>query len=167
MNLKTLFDRQRDLDQNIIESKKLIPSTLFSRKILALLVELGEGINEWGAFKFWSNDQIPRRDELLEEIVDFLHFILSLGIEYKYEILAINCIAIPVENDFETDITNSFIMLYHRITLFYITRSATNYCYVFQSLVDLIHDIGFKWEEVEEAYENKNRINHLRQAEGY
>ena len=31
-----------------------------SKKILALMVELGELANEWRGFKFWSNDKNPR-----------------------------------------------------------------------------------------------------------
>lgn len=102
MNLKKLFEAQADLDKHIIEKKGLQGVDLLPNLILALQVELGECANEWRGFKYWSDDQEPRinvpyhtlsaniytgekfpdveyKNLLLEEYVDCLHFILSIG----------------------------------------------------------------------------------------
>ncbi|MGG0663427.1 dUTP diphosphatase [Viridibacillus arvi] len=61
MNLTKLFEAQRELDDYIEQQHPTAPGEdRLSKKILALLVELGECANEWRGFKFWSNDQRPR-----------------------------------------------------------------------------------------------------------
>lgn len=49
--------------------------------MLALLVEIGELANETRCFKYWSNKPASEREVILEEYVDGLHFILSIGID--------------------------------------------------------------------------------------
>ncbi len=157
---------QRGLDTNIAVEKNLDTSTLFTEKVIALLVELAEAINEWRSFKFWSNDQIPREEELLEELVDCIHFALSIGNDMRYEKEAIQFISLQ-ENDFEPNIKRSILSLFRTIIDFEQNRSSSNYLQMFQSLIDLILELGFSWEDVEMTYDKKNRINHLRQIEGY
>lgn len=60
MNLQELIDKQRELDTKIVKEKGLEGQDLFSKKVLALLTELGEFANETRCFKYWSNDQDPR-----------------------------------------------------------------------------------------------------------
>src|SRR5690625_2038703 len=95
MNLNKLFEAQRKLDERIVKEKGLENEDLLDKKILALLVELGELANKYRGFKFWSEDQEPNtkvyygppelpdvgtyKNPLLEEYVDCLHFILSIG----------------------------------------------------------------------------------------
>ncbi|MBP3951147.1 dUTP diphosphatase [Halalkalibacter suaedae] len=166
MNLRKLFELQRDLDISIALDKNLDPSTLFTDKLIGLLVEISEALNEWKGFKYWRHNTIPNKDELLEELIDSFHLTLSLGIDMNYEQKAIDSIEFR-DNDFDLNIKSTVLALFHRVSTFGLTRSVGNYLYMLQTLVDLIQDLGFEWEEVEAAYENKNRINHLRQVEGY
>ncbi|WP_236620399.1 dUTP diphosphatase, partial [Geobacillus thermodenitrificans] len=99
-----MFEMQRQLDEYIErEHPRQEGEDRLSKKILALMVELGELANEWRGFKFWSHDQVPRtrvlvnrttddigfknigpehiKNPLLEEYVDGLHFLLSIGLE--------------------------------------------------------------------------------------
>src|SRR5206468_12486735 len=96
MNLAKLFEMQKALDERIVMEKGLEGQDLLPQKILALQVELGECANEWRGFKYWSNNRQQRikaierdfvkewdeieRNPLLEEYVDCLHFILSIGL---------------------------------------------------------------------------------------
>lgn len=61
MNLEKMFEMQKELDNRIIKEKGLEGRDLLPGLILALQVELAECANEWRGFKFWSNDQQPRR----------------------------------------------------------------------------------------------------------
>ena len=92
INLVELFRAQKILDDRIVDEHNLQGQDLLPKKILSLLVELGELCQEWRGFKFWSSDQEPRTKEvlgwvnpqkyknpLLEEFSDCLHFILSIG----------------------------------------------------------------------------------------
>ncbi|WP_342443764.1 dUTP diphosphatase [Lysinibacillus sp. FSL K6-0075] len=155
-------------------------------KLLALQVELGECANEWRGFKKWSKDQEPRtkvpvtawgepyNNPLLEEYVDCLHFILSIGLELganKWMKLS----EYPVANE-NGSITLQFLDV-HSKTLKVVEEiirmeSAPAeirdlYTQAFESFLQLGAKLGFTWEQVEEAYYAKNKVNHARQANGY
>src|SRR3954454_6608730 len=85
MDFEKLFQMQKGLDNHIEEKHRLEDEDLFSRKILALFVELGELANETRCFKFWSVKPASARSVILEEFVDGIHFILSLGIECGFD----------------------------------------------------------------------------------
>lgn len=185
MNLTNLFEIQRKLDAEIEEKH---PTTAgedrLAKRILALQVELGECANEWRGFKFWSNDQEPRKsvqvpnsemdplnigvtvgmkskNPLLEEYVDCLHFILSLGNILNFD---------DVEEIEElvrcSSPTEQFIELQGTI---YLIHGGLNHLFpqLFDEFIYLGEMLGFTWEQIEDAYMSKNAINHQRQAEGY
>lgn len=83
MDLKNLFIMQEKLDQHIMEQHNLYGKPLFSEKLLALQVEIAELANETRCFKFWSNRGPSSKETILEEYVDCLHFILTIGLEKK------------------------------------------------------------------------------------
>jgi dimeric dUTPase (all-alpha-NTP-PPase superfamily) len=85
MQLEKLFQMQKALDTHIEDKHSLQDEDLFERKVLALLVEIGELANETRSFKFWSVKPSSAKEVILEEFVDGVHFILSLGIECGYE----------------------------------------------------------------------------------
>lgn len=180
MNLSKLFEMQRKLDEHIEKEHPRKPGEdRLAKKILALQVELGELSNEWRGFKFWSKDQKPRtfsfgarnhgeaiRNPLLEEYVDCLHFILSIAIElgYKAEDLYV------WDEELEGETVDVFIEL-----MYWTSRISSNdkfkrraafrtVCYIFFNLGERL---GFTWDQVEQAYLEKNKINHHRQEVGY
>ena len=83
MNLQQLFTMQKELD-DFIEQTQNIQQDVFQEKGLALLVELAELANETRCFKFWSTKGPSAREVILEEYVDSIHFILSLGLLKGY-----------------------------------------------------------------------------------
>ena len=89
MILKELFELQRKLDQRIIVNHNLQEDFLLKKKILALQVEIGELANETRCFKYWSKKGPSEKSIILEEYVDCIHFILSIGIEKNYETAAL------------------------------------------------------------------------------
>lgn len=62
MNFTKLYKAQKKLDDHIVKEKGLQGVDLLDKKILALLAELGELLNEWRGFKFWSEDLEPRTE---------------------------------------------------------------------------------------------------------
>lgn len=205
MNLQKLFEMQAKLDKDITAHHPVKETeNRLEKKVLALLVELGECANEWRGFKFWSNDQEPREktkricvfclgkggkehlskdgtryfercnscngagefkesNPLLEEYVDCLHFILSIG------------------NDIHISET-------YRLENFIVDGECIidQFNYVFENILDLSKSedeydfvkllnefyilgllLGFTWEQVEQAYYDKNKVNFERQEQGY
>lgn len=188
MNLAKLFELQRQLDEHIEKEHPRKPGEdRLAKKVLALFVELGELANEARFFKYWSHDQAPRigipsvhYDEilghdvieyvgpnpLLEEYVDCLHFILSIAIELGYTVddlyvwddvlqgetvdvfLELMYWVIHIKSKDEQQRKNAFRTV----------------CYIFFNMAE--QRLGFTWAEIEEAYMQKNKINHARQDSG-
>src|SRR5690625_3503887 len=93
MNWDTLFEMQQKLDTYIKDNHNLENENLFDKKILALLVELGEIANETRCFKFWSTKEPNSIDIILEEYVDNIHFLLSIGLEKGFTFSQANILA--------------------------------------------------------------------------
>ncbi|RDY70298.1 hypothetical protein DXT76_13565 [Halobacillus trueperi] len=198
MNLENLSEIQGGLDAHIVKEKGLEGQDLLPQKILALQVELGELANEWRGFKFWSKNQKPRikktchacggwgyllNDEecvyceatgfesrpLLEEYVDCLHFVLSLGNDL--DIVSEDMTPRPKQVD---DITQAFLWTNKRIADLHINVNeeyGNNQRYIWWKLywqfIYLGKMLGLTEEEIEQAYLKKNEINHQRQLTGY
>ena len=98
---------------------------------------------------------------LLEEYVDCLHFILSIGLELGIQQVLLRDIP-------ETkDITYQFLNLYGAIERLSECNRNHTYSEMFSVFIILGKQLGFNWEQIEQAYLEKNKINHERQANGY
>ncbi|MGM8213325.1 dUTP diphosphatase [Virgibacillus sp. W0430] len=161
MNWKELFTMQAALDQYIVDKHALSDKNLFEKKYLALLVELGELANETRCFKFWSTKSRNESSVILEEYVDNIHFILSLGIEKGY---ILETIQFEVESDSETAQFNN---VFAACTLFYEHPSVENYKNLFKRYLQLGKTLGFNEKDIQKAYKDKNEINYERQQAGY
>jgi dimeric dUTPase (all-alpha-NTP-PPase superfamily) len=175
MNLEKLFQTQKVLRDRINYNEP----DRFNKLILALLVELGECANEWRGFKFWSVNQLPHTsavrvpcmmeedkeyyNPLLEEYVDCLHFVLELGMEIDFEHEEWELKA----EEFSADSTLQFIFISEKISDFRRTASEHDYVDMFELFIGLGKMLGFTWEQIEQAYFEKNAINHHRQEVGY
>jgi dimeric dUTPase (all-alpha-NTP-PPase superfamily) len=162
MNLAKLFELQKNLDERIRENHGLHGESLLSKKVLALQVELAELANETRCFKFWSDKQPSDKKVILEEYVDCLHFILTLGIEENF-----TEIEIDDKELLQYDLTAQFLNLYIDINDFITCSSKDQYITLFEDFLVLGKILGFKPYEIEAAYYEKNDINHKRQDEGY
>jgi dimeric dUTPase (all-alpha-NTP-PPase superfamily) len=161
LDLQKLFAMQKELDAHIEkEHPRKNGQSRQSEKVLALLVELGELANETRCFKFWSNKPPSERNIILEEFVDGIHFLLSLGLEMEVKTFEINTIK-------KESITKQFIVLYNAISLLSIHVTPFIFGKVFSAYLGLGEMLGFTREEIEKAYIEKNKVNHQRQENGY
>lgn len=106
------------------------------------------------------------KNPLLEEYVDGLHFILSIGLEIDETNPLIN---VPLYAK-EPSIEKQFLLVFECVW----KMKYINYCKDLKRYEDLINVflglgemLGFTMEEVEQAYFEKNAINHQRQEAGY
>ncbi|MEK3798111.1 dUTP diphosphatase [Peribacillus sp. FSL H8-0477] len=164
MNVEKLFKMQDALDRHIEEKHGLENTNLIEKKILALLVELGELANETRCFKFWSLKGPAAKESILAEYVDGVHFILSLGIACAFKDTVTEMTDVV---DKGQDPTSMFITLYRDIVLFDQDRTESRYRQVFQDYLALGNLLGFSSEDIERAYVDKNQINYDRQKQGY
>ncbi|WNF21964.1 dUTP diphosphatase [Mesobacillus jeotgali] len=163
MNTQTLFKMQKALDGHIESQHNLEHDDLFDRKVLALLVEIGELANETRCFKFWSVKPASEKDIILEEFVDGVHFILSLGIECGFQDLE----TIPQSQSEELDATKQFLAIYEYAQKFRTSRSKEDYLRLFQNYLKLAQLLGLNDDQIEKAYIKKNEVNYERQRKGY
>lgn len=162
MDLAKLFDMQKELDDRIaLEHLPTEKEDRLNKKIIAFLVEVSEMLNEKRTiFKFWSKKQ-DDNDKALIEFADGLHFLLSIGLELGKRL----------------DYSSPYILDYDFIDaqILEVYRSASDinrfsydqYERVFELYLGLGEMLGFSWEQIEEAYLAKNKVNHMRQDNGY
>ncbi|MBD8037112.1 dUTP diphosphatase [Solibacillus sp. A46] len=168
MNLQKLFETQAELDALILTKQNLEEVNL-KNMILAVITEIGEMSNEWGGFKDWKVNKQPK-EGLLDEIADVLSFILVIGNQLHHR----GPLIIYPEGDSERnglvydDITSQILSLTsYFIRLWEYDEIDEGYRDVLTTFAILTEKLGFTWDEVEQAYFAKNRINHERQESGY
>ncbi len=161
MNLEKLFALQKELDLRIRSEHNLLSNNLIQRKILALQVEIGELANETRCFKYWSQKKPSPKHVILEEYVDCLHFILSIGLEK--EISNVNVELKLMDNS----LTEQFLNLYIDLNDFVICQTREQYITLFEDFISLGASLGFSESDIENAYLDKNLVNHERQSCGY
>lgn len=161
MNLTALYSMQKELDEKIKITHNLKYKNLIGKKILSLQVEVGELANETRCFKYWSAKPPSPKMVILEEYVDCLHFILSIGLDYNYDDISVKMNYIKVK------LTEQFINLFIDVTDYIVCSSKDHYITLFEDFLILGYNLGFSEEDIEEAYLKKNQINHTRQKTGY
>ena len=159
MNFNELFQMQKALDERIVKEKGLEGQDLLPKKILALQTELGELANEWRGFKFWSKRQFPTNEEvhciddegnayyrnnLLEEYVDCLHFILSIGNELEVTCNQDYIQSIDILRGVIGQFDNIFSAIYQEMDRF-------DWEDLVEYFIGLGSLLGFTWEQIEQA----------------
>ncbi|MEK4636859.1 dUTP diphosphatase [Bacillus sp. FSL W8-0519] len=159
MNLPQLFQMQKVLDERIVQEHGIEGKVLLLEKVVALRVELAELANETRCFKYWSDKPASGREIILEEYVDGLHFILSIGLE------------LGVDKSLETlDIKPFFCdKIAEQFNKLFILEWNFKFDYEFglDLFIALGEMLGFTWGEIAAAYLEKNKVNHQRQDDGY
>lgn len=111
------------------------------------------------------------KNPLLEEYVDCLHFILSIGLE-----LNMQCEELAIDSDYtRSTTTKTFNELFRVVGAIETTAQVGargDLVDLYEILLNLFVGMGEKFlgftvDEVESAYFAKNEVNHVRQAEGY
>lgn len=80
--LSAIFAQQASFDQKVIEGRKLNfdLETWLQKECLAINVEVAELLNEIN-YKWWKNRKEIDLEAVKEELVDILHFLISMCIK--------------------------------------------------------------------------------------
>ncbi|WP_314728291.1 dUTP diphosphatase [Bacillus sp. Marseille-Q3570] len=164
LNLQQMYKMQNELDRRIESERGLENTDLLDKKILALLVEIGELANETRCFKFWSSKPPSSKDIILEEYVDGVHFLLSIGLILPFEVPE----RVHIPANFEGETINAFLKVYESVATFKNNREdINNYNQLMEDYLMIGRILGFTIEEIQDAYLSKNKVNHTRQDQGY
>lgn len=164
MDYDTLFLMQKDLNDTIYKECGLSEKDLEHKQFLALMVEIGEFANETRCFKYWSKKDPSEKWKTLEEYVDILHFILTVGLRYRHHKL-IKHYSLHIAE--RTDLTRALICLYESVLDFRKAPSIENYLNLWMQFLSVGKVAGFNENDIYDAYVIKNKVNYERQAEGY
>ncbi|MCY7919532.1 dUTP diphosphatase [Bacillus vallismortis] len=110
------------------------------------------------------------KNPLLEEYVDCLHFILSIGNRLGWnDTDTIDDVVVQhLISDKGFDTAKTFSCLLSIAYGFHFSNvEKRTYISLFTTFFELGNKLGFKWEQIEAAYMEKNAVNHQRQQEGY
>ena len=189
MDFIKVFEEQHKFE---IRLDKSDPAVL-KKKIMSLIVETGESLNERpGILKYWSKCQKPssvklaehyarvyekkpifdKHDTFLEELVDMFTFIVSIGTEIEIDPKDLDPNTSP--ND-EQDIVDLYILFSRSVLNLYtdiqIERPARyklrSYQDVLNTFLALLISLGYTLPQLENAFYDKNAVNHVRQNQAY
>ena len=160
MNLNPLFQKQAELDKYIYSQNNVTAKEVFEKKIVALLVELGELANELQFFKYWKENINIDRQRAIEEYIDVIHFTIGLAVdlgidEYKY-----------IETQ-PKDLSKLFIGITNLATVISISKDKEQVKSLINNVIALGYQLGLTEEIVLSEYDKKNEINYARQEHGY
>lgn len=161
LKVKDLYDLQDGLDQEIFNKFSLTREETSIRRRLALLVELGECVNETRCFKFWSMKGASPSDVILEEYADGIHFLLSLGIDLQDPSETIDSIKAS------DNLTEAYLNMYALCLDFNKHFDLEHYYHCFAYYLGIAEQLGYSAEEIREHYLMKNKENHHRQDTNY
>src|SRR5699024_591168 len=112
------------------------------------------------------------KNPLLEEYVDCLHFILGIGNDLGYSDITEEWISEKGDYSEETTTDTFVLLLNHAADVYACKEAYRQYMYetLFLAFIALGLDkrhLGLTRQEIEDAYYQKNKVNHERQESGY
>lgn len=161
IHLKELYELQAGLDKDIASKHGVTYESTHAKRLLALIIEIGELANETRCFKYWSNKGPSPKEIVMDEYADGLHFLLSLGIPLKaskfvYEL-----------KKSDKELTLQFHDVYKAATALLNHYDLEHYEDCFQKYLNLALSIGATADDIVIAYKSKLAVNYHRQETNY
>ncbi|MBW0594836.1 dUTP diphosphatase [Mycoplasma anatis] len=165
MNFTDIFNKQLELDRELTQkaldlNPNFTKNDLEKRKLIALMVELGEFANEIETFKYWKKTRNLNRDFICEEFADLIHFLVSFGNDYNLP-TTINSKII------NNDINEQLIETFSAISQANNKINKEKLLNIFELVLGLAELYGLEENEIAKWYEIKNKKNHERIKTNY
>ncbi|RHZ37184.1 dUTP diphosphatase [endosymbiont GvMRE of Glomus versiforme] len=168
-----LQEEQKKLDTFIHQQNKLeMKDTFFLRKI-ALFVEIGEAANELKTFKYWKKDKKVDLKKVQVELIDCLHFFLSLTNSAKVNFVGYRFQKFLSKKEFA--LNNLLLNLFERTKKLNLPRprkikgkinkTEKNYQDWLRTFEKLCWQAKLDEKKLLDVYKQKNKINQKRQLE--
>ncbi|AGJ90883.1 dUTP diphosphatase [Mycoplasma putrefaciens] len=161
--LKWLSEKQIQLDCYIASKKGfLVDQEILNKKIVAFLVELGEYANEERSFKYWSNKSQAALAIQLDEYIDCLHFLISIGNQINYDFDHFNYQSLNFNNNLD-----AYFRIVNKLADFINNQTNDNYYQLLNSFLNISEVKNYTQEMIVNAYKIKNEVNFKRQDNNY
>lgn len=185
---------ERIIREKGLEGQDLFPNTVLALQVeLSEFANNGRWFKHWsndrkprtkatrGTNDFTGAPVIEEYNPLLEEFADGLHFFLSIANQKGWqEALWIYEEQLDPSNEFDGGLTGIFLEMTYFLNKAYMEKHSSDekiagfqtneYFFRMAWILFLnigINGFGFTFEQIEEAYLSKNKINHERQNQGY
>ncbi len=132
---------------------------------MAFLVELAEFINEQRDFKYWSVKPASEQDILLEEYIDGIHFLISIGSS-----LQVDFNKYYYQNKYyakDISLSKLYLECFAVCTKLIKKQTIKNYFHVLTQYLIIAEQLNFTEAALVTAYNKKNKINFTRQENNY
>lgn len=160
-DLNEMAIKQKTLDNYIKDRITISDEQYWSDRLIALNVELNELSNEIRFFKYWSQKPASDKSVILDEFVDCVHFSLSLA----------NTVNANDLTFVMSDMKRPLPLIYFDISKKIIELNEKLDAGLLKSLINNILEIawfmGYDMNDIQKAYDIKNKINYERQNQGY
>ncbi len=160
MDFTKILKMQLELDKSIETTHGVSNEDLTNRKLVALIVEIGEFANEIKPFKYWKKNRTTDIDKIKEEFVDGIHFFTSLTLKISNSPVVEPII---VSEDQNIQLATLFEETSKLNSLFTKQQLAKAFG-IYMGMAKLI---GLAESEIEKFYIEKNKINYERLMNGY
>ncbi|WHQ36801.1 dUTP diphosphatase [Spiroplasma sp. SV19] len=160
-----LLENQKKLDHHILTKFNLNDEQTLDKRILAFLVELAEFINEQRDFKYWSVKPASKQDILLEEYIDGIHFLISIGSSLQVDFNKYHYQNKYVGKSFS--LTKLYLDCFAVCTKLIKKQTAKIYFQVLNQYLIIAEELKFTETDLITAYNKKNKINFARQENNY
>lgn len=165
MNITPLFESQQFLDNKVTERVKSTGYETnsyyaFDHKVFAFHCELMELANEIGFFKFWKQGHKRDLARILDEGVDCVHFLLSIGNMKGYYKSTKEVEPFALWEDWSTE--DMFTVLRQNQL-----DNVAQWTRAFELVLGILLKQEMSESDIFKGYYRKNEVNLNRQAEGY
>lgn len=162
LDLQEIYKMQEVLDKQVAERAgvDLASYEAVENRLYAFHTEVHELANELGFFKYWKLSHVTKPERVLDELVDCIHFLTSIGNTKGYTKAVRTVDVFPLWEEY------SMLDLFKEIRRNEID-SVGKYALVFSLLLGVATKSGFSMKDVMAGYEKKNEVNKERQESGY
>ncbi|WP_040214698.1 dUTP diphosphatase [Clostridium polynesiense] len=143
MKLQNLFKIQAERNKSLDILPNLDEYKLNARKLLALNVRVGALANATKCFKYWEDEEVIHRDNILTRYISTLSCILTVGIDKKYTDIE----SVETRPN-EYCLSDQFLNLYVDINDLLVSSSKDHYITLMEDFLSIGHTIGFSEQEI-------------------
>ena len=153
MNLKNLYQLQSDYNELLEVQSDLRNDQLFSKKVLALHVQLGKLADASQCFKYWKQAEIAYKEVILNEYIDCLICLLTIGLDKSFQDTNVE------GKHIEDCATDQFLNLYVDLNDFVTCSTKDNFITIFADLLSLGFSLSLTEDGILKSYEKKIKQN--------
>lgn len=148
MNIKKLFDCERELTSKIVVDQSLAEYKVFARKHLQLHIKLSSLADETGCYKYWLDDELSYdKESVLNKYIIFLRHVLALAIDNNHDDIE----EIKVETS-DSCLSNQFLNLFIDINDLIMSSSKDHFVTILEDYFTLGISLGFTEDQIKNSF---------------